>query len=90
MSVNCLVEQDIYEATEFHPLNTSNVDAAANDEIYFCVIKFSIHRISTVLHSMYGCSLVLLVKIIIVISMTLIHADNFLSGYGCLSSSYSL
>ncbi|EXB26144.1 Putative vacuolar protein sorting-associated protein 13C [Morus notabilis] len=37
------VIKDIYEATKFHP-NTSNVNAATNDKIYFCAIKFCIHQ----------------------------------------------
>ncbi|PON37046.1 Vacuolar protein sorting-associated protein [Parasponia andersonii] len=46
------VIQDIYEATEFLPLNTSSVDAATDDQIYFCAIKFRINHISAMLCSM--------------------------------------
>lgn len=43
------VIKDIYEATKFHPVLLSNVDAAAADEIYLSAVKFSIHQISATL-----------------------------------------
>ncbi|KAL5574177.1 hypothetical protein UlMin_023774 [Ulmus minor] len=46
------VIKDIYEATKFHPLNTPNADAATNDKIYLCAIKFSIYHITMKLRSM--------------------------------------
>ncbi|KAE8077724.1 hypothetical protein FH972_016258 [Carpinus fangiana] len=49
------VIKDIYEATEFYPPVLSNGDSVANDMIYLCAIKFSIHQISATLWSMYGC-----------------------------------
>ena len=51
-----LLKQDIYEATEFVPLNTSSVDVATDDQIYFWAIKFRINHISTMLVSMYDFS----------------------------------
>ncbi|KAM3684567.1 hypothetical protein ACJW31_11G053600 [Castanea mollissima] len=49
------VIKDIYEATEFYPPVLSNGDIVANDKIYLCAIKFSIHQISATLQSIkYG------------------------------------
>ncbi|XP_062110985.1 uncharacterized protein LOC133822610 isoform X2 [Humulus lupulus] len=46
------VIQDIYEATEFVPLTAPGADAASDDQIYFCAIKFHINHVSTMLCSM--------------------------------------
>ncbi|KAJ7978120.1 putative Vacuolar protein sorting-associated protein [Quillaja saponaria] len=45
------VIKDIYEATEFRPPASSNSVIVANDEIYLCAMKFSIHQISATLRS---------------------------------------
>lgn len=55
ITANFLIVQDIYEATKFHPLNLSNVEAGTNDKIYLCKINFSIRQISATLHSLYEC-----------------------------------
>lgn len=48
------VIKDIYEATEFHPLVSSNGDVNAKTELCLCEMKFAIHRISVTLCSKYG------------------------------------
>ncbi|XP_038879510.1 uncharacterized protein LOC120071354 isoform X2 [Benincasa hispida] len=49
------VVKDIYEATKFHPLVSSNVSAADEERICFCAIKIDIHQISaTLLSKKYG------------------------------------
>lgn len=49
--------QDIYEATEFHPVALSGVDADSNDKFLVCAIKFSIGEMSATVRSRYICML---------------------------------
>ncbi|KAK4267115.1 hypothetical protein QN277_023943 [Acacia crassicarpa] len=47
------VIKDIYEATEFHPLVSSNGDVNAKNESCLCEMKFVIHQFSVTLCSKY-------------------------------------
>ncbi|KAF7824639.1 putative vacuolar protein sorting-associated protein 13A isoform A [Senna tora] len=47
------VIKDIYEATEFHPSVSSNVDVTQKHELCLCSMKFVIHQISATLHNKF-------------------------------------
>ncbi|VFQ83984.1 unnamed protein product [Cuscuta campestris] len=52
------VLKDIYEATEFHPVQTVDADAAATDKMCLSSIKFSINQLSVTLQRMkLGCAI---------------------------------